>query len=134
MLDPLERFSIEAIRAAQALGEQPQPLRALLVAQCRLLGRRSSARGGTRHISSLSPDAAGSSLTPSRPPQETRIISAPWWAAFPSDAPTVADLYRVADEALYAAKKAGRSRVLGAVGSATPGLTAIGAVPMHGWF
>lgn len=44
MLDPLERSSVQAIRAAQALSEQPQPLRALLVAQHRPLGGRSSAR------------------------------------------------------------------------------------------
>ncbi len=69
MLDPLERFSIQAIRIVQALGEQPQPLRALLFAQRRLLGRR----GGTRHASSL--PGRGWVEPPVQPAQETRAAN-----------------------------------------------------------
>ena len=73
MLDPLERFSIQAIRIVQALGEQPQPLRALLFAQRRLLGRRGGARGGTRHASSL--PGRGWVEPPVQPAQETRAAN-----------------------------------------------------------
>jgi hypothetical protein len=63
LLDPLERVAIEPLRAAQPLGEQPQPLGALLISQQRLLGGREGARGGTLYWLSVS--APGRVVAPS---------------------------------------------------------------------
>ena len=50
LLDPLERVAIEPVRPAQPLGEQPQPLIALIISQHRRIGGRDGARGRTLHV------------------------------------------------------------------------------------
>jgi len=50
LLNPLERVAIEPVRPAQPLGEQPQPLLALIISQHRRIGGRDGARGRTLHV------------------------------------------------------------------------------------